>query len=143
MNDNFEFNYFSFVLFNLSTRWRSNEFIRGAYSFISTDCDNAKLSFSLLRRPLIFSDFFTNDELLTQNESDKKDNQSMPSNKKNEKMHKPTCDENGSNDSIELNQEKPIILFAGEACHEKYFSTAHGAFLSGVEQMEAILSIYN
>uniref|UniRef100_T1JS20 Amine oxidase domain-containing protein n=1 Tax=Tetranychus urticae TaxID=32264 RepID=T1JS20_TETUR len=28
-------------------------------------------------------------------------------------------------------QEKPNLLFAGEACHTSYFSTTHGAFLTG------------
>lgn len=36
----------------------------------------------------------------------------------------------------------PVILFAGEACHQQYFSTAHGAFLSGIEQAEKILDFY-
>lgn len=36
----------------------------------------------------------------------------------------------------------PLILFAGEACHQQYFSTAHGAFLSGIEQAEKILNFY-
>lgn len=33
----------------------------------------------------------------------------------------------------------PVVLFAGEACHEKYFSTAHGAFISGMEQTQKII----
>lgn len=36
----------------------------------------------------------------------------------------------------------PVILFAGEACHQQYFSTAHGAFLSGIEQAQKILNFY-
>lgn len=36
----------------------------------------------------------------------------------------------------------PVILFAGEACHQQYFSTAHGAFLSGIEQAGKILHFY-
>lgn len=36
-------------------------------------------------------------------------------------------------------KDRPILLFAGEACHSKYFSTAHGAFLSGIEQAQTIL----
>lgn len=31
-------------------------------------------------------------------------------------------------------EKRPLLLFAGEACHDKYYSTAHGAFLSGCEQ---------
>lgn len=36
----------------------------------------------------------------------------------------------------------PVVLFAGEACHEKYFSTAHGAFLSGMEQAQKVIELY-
>lgn len=48
-------------------------------------------------------------------------------------------------DDDHLNFEKdnsnklPIVLFAGEACHDKYFSTAHGAFLSGMEQVQKFM----
>lgn len=31
------------------------------------------------------------------------------------------------------------LFFAGEACHESYFSTAHGAFESGIEQAKQVL----
>lgn len=34
--------------------------------------------------------------------------------------------------------ENPLLLFAGEACHDKYYSTAHGAFLSGWEQAQKL-----
>jgi Flavin containing amine oxidoreductase len=34
---------------------------------------------------------------------------------------------------------KPVLCFAGEACHEQYFSTTHGAFLSGMEQAAKIV----
>lgn len=34
-----------------------------------------------------------------------------------------------------LNANKvPALLFAGEACHSSFFSTTHGAYLSGAEQ---------
>lgn len=36
----------------------------------------------------------------------------------------------------------PVVLFAGEACHEKNFSTAHGAFSSGIEQAQKIIDHY-
>lgn len=45
--------------------------------------------------------------------------------------------EEGGNDHC-----MPVILFAGEACHQQYFSTAHGAFLSGIEQAEKVLNFY-
>ncbi|ETN63661.1 spermine oxidase [Anopheles darlingi] len=33
------------------------------------------------------------------------------------------------------------IHFAGEACHAKYFSTVHGAYLSGMEQAKKVLEL--
>lgn len=48
-----------------------------------------------------------------------------------------------STSHINLLPSLPVVLFAGEACHDKYFSTAHGAFLSGMEQMNKILKIYD
>ena len=27
--------------------------------------------------------------------------------------------------------EKPLLLFAGEACHSRYFCTVHGVFMTG------------
>lgn len=43
----------------------------------------------------------------------------------------------GNNETLDKNL--PIVLFAGEACHEKYFSTAHGAFISGIEQAQKMI----
>lgn len=37
-------------------------------------------------------------------------------------------------------KQKNTVLLAGEACHEFYFSTVHGAFLSGMEQAQKIVS---
>lgn len=42
----------------------------------------------------------------------------------------------------EYTNDPPVVLFAGEACHEKYFSTAHGALLSGIEQAQKIINIF-
>lgn len=40
---------------------------------------------------------------------------------------------------ITSNEGGNRIFLAGEHCHEKYFSTVHGAFLSGIEQAEKIV----
>uniref|UniRef100_A0A1L8E4N5 Putative amine oxidase n=1 Tax=Nyssomyia neivai TaxID=330878 RepID=A0A1L8E4N5_9DIPT len=37
----------------------------------------------------------------------------------------------------------PAVFFAGEACHDKYFSTAHGAFASGIEQATKVVDLYS
>lgn len=91
------------VLFHYSTRWNSDPFIQGAYSYISIDCDsNEVISDCLLSRALTYGEFYS-----------------------------------GNEDSFDENP--PVVLFAGEACHEKYFSTAHGAFISGMEQAQKII----
>ncbi|KAJ6626568.1 Spermine oxidase, partial [Pseudolycoriella hygida] len=38
------------------TRWHSNPFVRGAYSYISTDCDKNNTSSQLLSRPITLAD---------------------------------------------------------------------------------------
>lgn len=80
------------------SRWNSNGFIQGAYSFTSRTSDHIQDWESILSRPIIYQ-----------------------SNKQN---------------------RKNTLLLAGEACHGQYFSTVHGAFLSGVEQAQKIVSSY-
>jgi monoamine oxidase len=41
------------------------------------------------------------------------------------------------------NSEKNLLLLAGEATHAEYFSTVHGAFMSGIEQAKKILNFRN
>lgn len=36
--------------------------------------------------------------------------------------------------------DSATVRFAGEACHPKYFSTVHGAYQSGLEQAQKLLS---
>ncbi|KAL1460642.1 hypothetical protein WDU94_012605, partial [Cyamophila willieti] len=71
--------------------WSSNNFIRGAYSHTTTQCDQQGLHARDLTHPVVST-------------------------------------QGGSR-----------VYFAGEALHEKYFSTTHGAFLSGEEQAEQIV----
>lgn len=57
------------------------------------------------------------------------------------------CTESSVNDIELLSQpiysdpchEKPILLFAGEACHPNYYSTVHGAFLTGKKSASYLL----
>lgn len=94
-----------------STRWHSNAFVSGAYSYISTKCDNNEtISKNVLNQPLTLDDF---------RKTPPKPRQS------------PRSPANA-----------PVVLFAGEACHCQYFSTAHGAFLSGKEQAQTIFEFY-
>jgi spermine oxidase len=40
-----------------------------------------------------------------------------------------------------LNEEKPVLLFAGEACHVQYIGTTHAAYITGKEAAERLLPI--
>ncbi|CAF3912273.1 unnamed protein product [Adineta steineri] len=37
---------------------------------------------------------------------------------------------------------KPLILFAGEGTHERFYGTAHGAYLSGIREAKRIIQLY-
>jgi spermine oxidase len=80
------------------SRWNSNKFIQGAYSFTAKTTDHISDWEKTLSKPIEFE---------------------LPGKCKN------------------------TVLLAGEACHEFYFSTVHGAFLSGIEQAEKIVKIEN
>ncbi|XP_075222252.1 spermine oxidase-like isoform X2 [Lycorma delicatula] len=43
---------------------------------------------------------------------------------------------------LSFNQTNPVILFAGEASHNKYFSTVHGALETGWREAKRILNFY-
>ncbi|CAO1424857.1 unnamed protein product [Diamesa serratosioi] len=77
------------------SRWNSNKFIRGAYSFTCKNCDKLPDWEKTLSKPIVHN---------------------LPDGTRN------------------------AVLLAGEATHHQYFSTVHGAFLSGMEQAETILN---
>ncbi|UJR27805.1 hypothetical protein I4U23_009074 [Adineta vaga] len=37
---------------------------------------------------------------------------------------------------------KPLVLFAGEGTHDRFYGTAHGAYLSGVREAKRIVELY-
>ncbi|CAF1086811.1 unnamed protein product [Adineta steineri] len=37
---------------------------------------------------------------------------------------------------------KPLILFAGEGTHERFYGTAHGAFMTGIREAKRIVELY-
>lgn len=37
---------------------------------------------------------------------------------------------------------QPILLFAGEATHPEYYSSSHGALLSGQREANRIINLY-
>lgn len=95
-----------------SSRWNSNPFVRGSYSYTSVNCDYEPTFLKALQETLVCNQY------------------------------------NPLTGEMEINQDhicqpalssSPTIHFAGEACHEKYFSTVHGAFLSGMEQAQKLV----
>lgn len=46
------------------------------------------------------------------------------------------------NDKKRKKQNLPIILFAGEATHDEFYSTTHGAYETGIHQAEVFLQHY-
>lgn len=119
--------------FFYSTRWHSNRYIRGAYSYISTDCDINGTSSRQLAEPITLKHLNSID-----NDDYSKVHAATPTiqNENSKNIN------NQKNMSINEESTCPILLFAGEACHDQYFSTAHGAFLSGIEQAAKIVPFY-
>ena len=37
---------------------------------------------------------------------------------------------------------KPLVLFAGEGTHERYYGTAHGAYMTGIREAKRIVELY-
>ncbi|CAH1784526.1 unnamed protein product [Owenia fusiformis] len=40
------------------------------------------------------------------------------------------------------NADKPAVLFAGEACHPSFYSSTHGALLTGQQEAERLVKLY-
>lgn len=108
------------------TRWASNRYANGAYSYISTDCDENETSGNVLKQPLLPRDFFMDQPYMLEASGLTAPSQLLRAN----------------NERAMNLMDAPVLLFAGEACHDKYFSTAHGAFLSGMEQAKQLLDFY-
>lgn len=39
-------------------------------------------------------------------------------------------------------EEKDVVQFAGEATHDKYFATVHGAVESGYREADRLIQVY-
>lgn len=130
------------VLFLFSTRWHTNPFVRGAYSYISTSCDKTGTSNRCLSEPITLRDFRKSSNIspfpnfkrdFASSNLDHNKSSITPTQSTSTVYHE------NSDDNAE---RRPLVLFAGEAVHDQYFSTAHGAFLSGMEQSAKIIDFY-
>uniref|UniRef100_A0A182PI88 Amine oxidase n=1 Tax=Anopheles epiroticus TaxID=199890 RepID=A0A182PI88_9DIPT len=191
------------------TRWNSNRYIRGSYSYTSVNCDHEQNFMSNLTETLICNQYDKLGEesrkkathaqsastgnggtragsaaTSTSNTSGHSTSSSNSSNTLTSVQPTSTADSNSntpskvttvqmaadslaasvsncSNSSSSVSTGTPAktkgvtgtggtsanvtvkpsatIHFAGEACHERYFSTVHGAYLSGIEQAKKIL----
>ncbi len=84
---------FFYLFFIVSTKWNSNPFICGSYSYVDANC-NAKKTFEDLIEPICV-------------------------------------------DGV------PRILFAGEATHPRFYSTVHGAYLSGQREAKRLVDYFS
>lgn len=116
---------------HFSTRWNKNPYVYGAYSYISSECDsNDTITDQILSRAITYEEFYSSDK--EKNDSFGRQNIRIPSNINDNFVESPPS----------VLGKHPVLLFAGEACHEKFFSTAHGAFLSGMEQAKKIVEFF-
>lgn len=95
------------------SRWNSNPLTRGAYSYASAQCDRENITPDDLAEPICqrhLYEIFHLEEIAAKKQKKRTD------------------------------KVRPLILFAGEACHQYYYSTAHGAYLSGENQAKRILT---
>ena len=102
--------------------WASNQFVRGGYSHISKNCDINGVSPATLSEPI----------WATSNTTGLKN-----------VIHSIFFMINILEKKIELCtlklQKRPILMLAGEATHDSYYSTTHGAYDTGVKQAQIFL----
>ncbi|XP_052897227.1 uncharacterized protein LOC128304124 [Anopheles moucheti] len=183
------------------TRWNSNRYIRGSYSYTSVNCDHEQNFMSNLTETLICNQYDKSGEesrkkeslpavtqsttmgaasmrtgTSTSNTSGHSTSSSNSSNtltcvpiaatssthttpnkvvqKTSESLANAPCNSSTvsttttpgtkgtSNSNVNSSTKtSATIHFAGEACHERYFSTVHGAYLSGMEQAKKIMML--
>uniref|UniRef100_A0A182YEB5 Amine oxidase n=1 Tax=Anopheles stephensi TaxID=30069 RepID=A0A182YEB5_ANOST len=114
------------------TRWNSNRYIRGSYSYTSVNCDHEQNFMSNLTETLVCNQYDKLGE-----ESRKKECPSSISATPVAAGNRTA--QSGSSTVGSSAKTYATIHFAGEACHERYFSTVHGAYLSGMEQAKKIM----
>ncbi|XP_058056562.1 uncharacterized protein LOC131207940 [Anopheles bellator] len=177
------------------TRWNSNRYIRGSYSYTSVNCDHEKNFMSNLTETLTCNQYdksgeesrkkqpspgpvakatansasradtaTTSGSVTSGNSTGSSNSSKTTQNKANQTQtvkassstvsSTTTTTATGSSNSVTVTKTtaanvggtnvstanvSATIHFAGEACHEKYFSTVHGAYLSGIEQAKKVM----
>uniref|UniRef100_A0A182LTM5 Amine oxidase n=1 Tax=Anopheles culicifacies TaxID=139723 RepID=A0A182LTM5_9DIPT len=185
------------------TRWNSNRYIRGSYSYTSVNCDHEQNFMSNLTETLICNQYDKSGEESRKKESftaitassvvaqsatmrtgtststTTSGHSTSSSNSSNTLTNVPISTSHSANTTPSKTNQKVVespsnsassaslktapgtkgppgtasdnvsssirtsatIHFAGEACHERYFSTVHGAYLSGMEQAKKIMML--
>ncbi|XP_053746381.1 spermine oxidase isoform X1 [Panthera pardus] len=110
----------------LRSAWGSNPYFRGSYSYTQVGSSGADVE--KLAKPLPY----TESSKLAQGSSSKQ----QPGHLLSSKCSEQSLDPNRG--SI-----KPMqVLFSGEATHRKYYSTTHGALLSGQREAARLIEMY-
>ncbi|XP_026358866.1 spermine oxidase isoform X1 [Ursus americanus] len=110
----------------LRSAWGSNPYFRGSYSYTQVGSSGADVE--KLAKPLPY----TESSKMAQGNSSKQ----QPGHLLSSKCSEQSLDPNRG--SI-----KPMqVLFSGEATHRKYYSTTHGALLSGQREAARLIEMY-
>ncbi|XP_019589362.1 spermine oxidase isoform X1 [Rhinolophus sinicus] len=110
----------------LRSAWGSNSYFRGSYSYTQVGSSGADVE--KLAKPLPY----TESSKMAQGSSSKQ----QPGHLLSSKCPEQSLDPNRG--SI-----KPMqVLFSGEATHRKYYSTTHGALLSGQREAARLIEMY-
>ncbi|CAK7320057.1 spermine oxidase isoform X1 [Canis lupus baileyi] len=110
----------------LRSAWGSNPYFRGSYSYTQVGSSGADVE--KLAKPLPY----TESSKMAQGNSSKQ----QPGHLLSSKCPEQSLDSNRG--SI-----KPMqVLFSGEATHRKYYSTTHGALLSGQREAARLIEMY-
>ncbi|XP_021544826.1 spermine oxidase isoform X5 [Neomonachus schauinslandi] len=110
----------------LRSAWGSNPYFRGSYSYTQVGSSGADVE--KLAKPLPY----TESSKMAQGNSSKQ----RPGHLLSSKCSEQSLDPNRG--SI-----KPMqVLFSGEATHRKYYSTTHGALLSGQREAARLIEMY-
>lgn len=109
----------------VSSKWRSNEYVRGAYSNRSIEYETLGLDLNDFIEPIFSTVKSYREEDDEEEQKEKEDAEA----------------EDAEKDDVKCVTEWPLILFAGESTEPSYFSTTHGAMSSGIREAQRLLEM--